>query len=220
MNMNDALLGSLIFSKSGELEFTKASILDKTQMANNTIVLTTDYTDYPFLLFSFMDTDSNTPVEALVPTAILTETFSYSEMFCICNRTGKRYIRYSKSSNTRFTVYDGSYMSLVDVFGVEVNRPFTTDIIYARGDAGESSVSITHDNILDNDLIFFSGCWNADVDFSNDFIYIVPNINKITTNYSCIGTVTRRYYGVGTVTVTNTTISSAIHYMVLGFKFT
>lgn len=229
MNMNDAFVGSLIFNKNsggggGEtsLEFTKTSILDKTQMTNNTITLTTEYTNYPFLLFSFTDTADNVPIDALVPTAMITETFSYSGvLLCIQNPAGNHTIRYSKSSNTLFTVYDGSYMSLVDVYGVNVNKSFTTDVIYSRGRPGESAVTVSHNNILDNDLIFLSSCWNGDVDFSNrNFICNIPNIKGITTKYQCSGALSRRFYGTSYVLVTDTSISSAVHYMVLGIKFT
>lgn len=217
MNMNDALLGSLIFNKSGggggdtPLEFTKTSILDKTQMTN--IVLTEDYTNYPFLLFSLEDSESAT-VEAFVPTAMITDAFNNSLMIAIAEIGVNRHVRYQKVSNTQFNRYDGN-LTLVDVFGVNVNKPFTATTIYSRGRGQESEVTISSNNILDNDIIFFSGCWNADADFSNAFIWTT---DKTATQYtSCVP---RRGNYTRLIIVTNTSISSAVHYMVLGIKFT
>lgn len=199
------------------IEFTKTSILDKTQMTN--IVLTTDYTNYPFLLFSFDVSLDNSKIEALVPTDIITEAFSNSLMIDFPYVGGNYDVRYSKVSNTQFNRYSGSsYITLSDVFGVTVNKSFTKDVIYSRGSGGESEVTISHNNILDNDLIFFSGCWNADADFANNFIWNNANTNGLITQYN--GSVVRRQNRVAGIKITNTSISSAIHYYVLGIKFT
>ena len=223
MNMNDAFVGSLIFNRDGggggntPLEFTKTSILDKTQMTN--IVLTTDYTNYPFLLFAFDAAWNNSKIEALVPTDIITEAFSHSMMLCFPYAGENVHVRYNKISNTEFKRYDGSnQITISDVFGVTVNKSFITDVIYSRGNGGESEVSISHNNILDNDLIFFSSCWNADADFANNFIWNNSSIKDAITQYS--GGIVRRGSQTKDIIITNTSISSAIHYMVLGIKFT
>lgn len=203
---------------SGEkpIEFTKTSILDKTQMTN--IVLTTDYTNYPFLLFSFDISYDNSHIEALVPTDIITVAFNNSLMLAFPYGNGNYHVRYSKVSNTQFNRYDGSnYVSLSDVFGVTVNKSFTTDVIYSRGGGSESAVTISHDNILDNDLIFLSGCWNADADFANNFIWNLGNSKGIITQYNAV--LNRRGNYNTPIIITNTTMSSAIYYMVLGIKF-
>lgn len=221
MNMNDAFIGSLIFNKDSgggdtPLEFTKTSILDKTQMTN--IVLTEDYTNYPFLLFSLVDSSDNMPVEALVPTAMITETFKNGQMICLTRMGANHHVRYRQTSNTEFTRYDGSYVDLVDVFGVTVNKPFITDVIYSRGKGAESAVSISHDNILNNDIIFLSGCWNADADFTNNYVWNLGSSNGLITQYNAV--LNRRANYNTPITITNTAMSSAIYYMVLGIKFT
>lgn len=224
MNMNDAFVGSLIFNRDGgggggdtPLEFTKTSILNKTETTN--IVLTADYTDYPFLLFVFDVAWDNSHFEVLVPTDIITEAFGHSLMIAFPCVGDNAHVRYSKISNTQFKRYDGSnQITISDVFGVAVNKSFTTDVIYSRGNGGENEVSISHNNILDNDLIFFSGCWNADADFANNFIWNNTGIKEAITQYN--GTVIRRGNSSKGIIITNTSISSAIHYMVLGIKFT
>lgn len=160
------------------LEFTKTSVVDKTQFPN--IAFNEDYTNYDLLLFVYNDTQDDRQIEFLIPSSMITEIFSYTQI--MFNRIGgNHYARYSKASNTLFSQVYINRFSLIDVFSVSCNKSIVLDDIYKLGGTSSVQTSISHSGITDNDLIFITGTGNGFIVVNNNFLNLlgVKSVNDV-----------------------------------------
>ena len=131
------------------IEFSKTSVIDKTNLTNITFL--EDYTNYDLLLFVYNDTTDSKHYEFLVPSDMITEIFIYGHLMLTRPGTNHHY-RYTKTSNTVFTKNTSNSFELVDVYKVTCNKTINKTFIYKNNSAAQNLVTISGDNILDNDI--------------------------------------------------------------------
>ena len=197
------------------IEFTKTSVIDKTNLTNITFL--EDYTNYDLLLFEYNDTTDSKHYEFLIPSDMITEIFLYGHL--MINRPGtNHHYRYAKTSNTVFTKNTSNSFELVDVYAVTCNKTINKTFIYKHNSASQTLVTITGTDILDNDILFFSTTGNGLETVTNGCYYsdrAIKEIINTVTYFNC-----RYNQGLNPLTIDNNSISSAYHFCVMGIKFT
>ena len=204
------------------IEFTKTSVIDKTQLPN--IVFNEDYTNYDLLLFVCSNSYDGITSEFLTTSDMITEIFTYSYngygTFIMFNKCGgNHYITYKKNSNSSWTKNANRYLEITDVCSVTCNKTITKTDIYKRGSLGNTTVTITtQDNILDNDLLIMS-CTNGYGDGTNvcDTIVNLKDTTTLFNNY--IGSWARYNVGITQAYISEHTITAGNYFMCQGLKF-
>lgn len=196
------------------LEFTKTSVVDKTQFPN--IAFNSDYTNYDLLLFVFTDTTDNEQIEFLVSSSMITSIFSMTPNYFL-NRAGtNHYSRYNKSSNTLFVRQYYNNFDIVDVYAVTCNKNISFETIYQRADVSQSNVSIEYDGIFENDFVLVSLTGNGFVSVPNQYLNLL-GVKELNTTI-CHG-FARYATNPPASMIDNDSMTENYYFMVQGIKF-
>lgn len=198
----------------GDITFSKTSVIDKTSFPQ--IVFNSDYTNYELLLFVFSDTDDNNQIEFLIPSSMITEIFTYTQI--MFNRQGgNHYARYSKTSNTVFSQVAINRFSLIDVYSVTCNKTIVVDDIYKLGGTSALNTPISHDGILNNDLIFITSTGNGFIVVNNYYQNLLGGIKDINSVF--MASPSQYNAGQSAVLVGSDFMTTFYYFCVIGIKF-
>lgn len=196
------------------LKFTKTSVVDKTQFPN--IAFNSDYTNYELLLFVYSDTDDSNQIEFLIPSSMITEIFTYTQM--MFNRQGgNHYARYSKTSNTTFSQVANNRFSLIDVYSVTCNKTIVVDDIYKLGGTSALNAPISYDGILNNDLIFITSTGNGFIVVNNSYLNLLGGVKDVNTTF--MAAPSQYNANLNAVLVGSDYMTTFYYFCVIGIKF-
>lgn len=199
----------------GDITFSKTSVVDKTQFPS--IAFNEDYTNYELLLFVYSDTDDGKQIEFLIPSSMITEIFTYTQI--MFNRQGgNHYARYSKTSNTVFSQVANNRFSLIDVYDVSCNKTIVVDDIYKLGGTSSLNTPISHDGITNNDLIFITSTGNGFIDVNNYYINLLGGVKDVNTTF--MSSPSTYAANPSAVLVSSDYMTTFTYFCVIGVKFT
>lgn len=199
----------------GDITFSKSSVIDKTSFPQ--IVFNSDYTNYELLLFVFSDTDDNNQIEFLIPSSMITEIFTYTQI--MFNRQGgNHYARYSKTSNTVFSQVAINRFSLIDVYDVSCNKTILVDDIYKLGGTSSLNTPISHNGITNNDLIFITSTGNGFIVVNNSYLNLLGGVKDVNSIFTVFPS---QYAGNSLPVLVGSDYMTTFYYFcVIGVKFT
>ena len=207
------------------LEFTKTSVVDKTQFPN--IAFNSDYTNYDLILFVYNDTQDNRQVEFLATPEMLDEVFNiYGTNFALFLAREKtesityanHYARLSKTSNSILQEYDHNYLEIVDVYSINCNKTISKTDIYKKGDRTRLLTPISYNDLFDFDMIFVLTSDNGFGAVSNQYANLMGGIKSLNSEISF--SVAGYQVAPSQIDISNNSMSDYYYFMVQGIKFT
>lgn len=209
-----------------QLTFNKTSVVDKTKFPD--LSFNEDYTTYELLLFVYSDPEDSKTIEVLTTPEIMEEAYAiynnaYGVFECWRPKTGtitygNHYARYKKVDNKNWQQINYRNLALVDVYSVTCNKTIVKDDIYKRGGTSTGLVPISHNNILENDLILFGTAENGLCSMNSSFLNLM---NGMTDIFSTVGYSLQRFNTSSLYSeIDNNSMTDNYYFMVQGIKFT
>lgn len=198
----------------GAPTFTSALIGSDTSYTG-TVTFTDDIANYDLLKVVLHNVDTS------IETEIITTPTMIASMYAIVNTivwnelATNQYSVYSAPTPNTWVLTDVRNLYVKEVYGLTCDNFTVSETeLYNRGSYSVSDVTISGIDLLDYDLIIFSATYDGAQ------VCVLPSYKGIgedsgSTRYAIVNP----YNGITTVRITNTGISAASYFIVVGVKF-